>query len=100
MMIRRHLLAACVAATIGLAATPAAAQFSDSYNFLNAVRQSDGTKATKDQMAKDVSAFLMWAAEPNLNKRHSTGIAVMIFLILGTMLAYMSYRNVWLGEKH
>ncbi|MBO9379280.1 ankyrin repeat domain-containing protein [Sphingomonas histidinilytica] len=47
MMIRRHLLAAGVAATIGLAAAPAAAQFSDSYNFLNAVRQSDGTKATK-----------------------------------------------------
>ncbi|ABQ69174.1 Ankyrin [Rhizorhabdus wittichii RW1] len=52
MMIRRHLLAACVAATmgpvlLGLAAAPAAAQFSDSYNFLNAVRQSDGAKATK-----------------------------------------------------
>jgi ubiquinol-cytochrome c reductase cytochrome c1 subunit len=60
----------------------------------------DGTPATKDQMAKDVSAFLMWAAEPNLDRRHASGIAVMIFLILGTVLAYMSYRNVWLGEKH
>jgi hypothetical protein len=43
----------------------------------------DGTPATKDQMAKDVSAFLMWAAEPNLDRRHASGIAVMIFLILG-----------------
>nr|WP_047167251.1 ankyrin repeat domain-containing protein [Sphingomonas sp. Y57] len=52
MTIRRHLLARCAAVAIGpillgLAAVPAAAQFSDSYNFLNAVRQSDGTKATK-----------------------------------------------------
>lgn len=52
MMIRRHILArfaaiAIGAVTIGFAAVPAAAQFSDSYNFLNAVRQSDGAKATK-----------------------------------------------------
>jgi len=60
----------------------------------------DGTPATKDQMAKDVSAFLMWAAEPNLDRRHSSGIAVMIFLILGTVLAYMSKKEVWRDEKH
>jgi ubiquinol-cytochrome c reductase cytochrome c1 subunit len=60
----------------------------------------DGTPATKDQMAKDVSAFLMWAAEPNLDRRHSSGIAVMIFLILGTVLAYMSKKEVWRNEKH
>ncbi len=32
---------------LAIAATPAAAQFSDSYNFLNAVRTADGAKATK-----------------------------------------------------
>jgi ankyrin repeat protein len=46
-MIRRHILIRCAAAVLALSAVPAAAQFSDSYNFLNAVRQSDGTKATK-----------------------------------------------------
>ena len=46
-MIRRILLPGCAAALLTLAASPAAAQFSDSYNFLNAVRQSDGEKATK-----------------------------------------------------
>jgi len=52
MTIRHHILASWAAIAIGplmlgFAAAPAAAQFSDSYNFLNAVRQSDGTKATK-----------------------------------------------------
>lgn len=64
------------------------------------VTYDDGTKATKDQMARDVAAFLMWAAEPKLENRHRTGVAVMIFLIIATSLAYMAYRNVWLGEKH
>lgn len=44
-MVRRHII--IVAAALAIAATPAMAQFSDSYNFLNAVRQSDGEKATK-----------------------------------------------------
>lgn len=43
-MIRRLILPALA---LSLLAAPAAAQFSDSYNFLNAVRQSDGEKATK-----------------------------------------------------
>ncbi|WP_176488965.1 ankyrin repeat domain-containing protein [Rhizorhabdus dicambivorans] len=46
-MIRRLILPSFAAVALALAATPAAAQFSDSYNFLNAVRQSDGDKATK-----------------------------------------------------
>ncbi|MGC6329939.1 ankyrin repeat domain-containing protein [Rhizorhabdus sp. FW153] len=46
-MIHRHILIGCAAAAIALSAAPASAQFSDSYNFLNAVRQSDGEKATK-----------------------------------------------------
>jgi len=46
-MIRRILLPGCAAAAMALLSPPAAAQFSESYNFLNAVRQSDGVKATK-----------------------------------------------------
>jgi hypothetical protein len=42
----------------------------------------DGTKATVDQMATDVSAFLVWTAEPKLEKRHQTGWPVIGFLIL------------------
>ncbi|MBD3759186.1 cytochrome c1 [Rhizorhabdus sp.] len=64
------------------------------------VTYADGTKATVDQMAKDVSAFLVWTAEPKLQVRHQTGLAVIIFLLIATTLAYMSYRNIWAGVKH
>jgi ubiquinol-cytochrome c reductase cytochrome c1 subunit len=52
---------------------------------------------TRQQMAHDVSAFLVWAAEPNLERRHQTGIAVLIFLLIATVLAYLAYQNVWHG---
>lgn len=54
---------------------------------------------TVDQMAKDVSAFLMWTAEPNLQGRHKAGWAVLVFLIFATILAYLSYRNIWAEAK-
>jgi ubiquinol-cytochrome c reductase cytochrome c1 subunit len=60
----------------------------------------DGTKATVDQQARDVSAFLMWAAEPKLEERKQTGFAVMIYLILFAGLLYASYRKVWKNESH
>jgi ubiquinol-cytochrome c reductase cytochrome c1 subunit len=63
------------------------------------VTYADGTPATVEQMAKDVSAFLLWTAEPNLQGRHKTGSAVLVFLIIATILAYMSYQNIWAGAK-
>ena len=64
------------------------------------VTYGDGTKATVDQMAKDVSAFLTWTAEPKLDKRKQTGWAVLGFLLFATILGYMSYRNIWADKKH
>ncbi|UAK25145.1 cytochrome c1 [Sphingomonas nostoxanthinifaciens] len=64
------------------------------------VSYSDGTKANVDQMAQDVSAFLMWAAEPKLENRHRVGTAVLIYLLIATGLAYGAYRNIWRGKKH
>jgi ubiquinol-cytochrome c reductase cytochrome c1 subunit len=61
------------------------------------VTYADHTPATRAQMAHDVAAFLMWAAEPNLQTRHRYGIPVLIFLILGTVLAYLAYQNIWHG---
>jgi ubiquinol-cytochrome c reductase cytochrome c1 subunit len=63
------------------------------------VTYSDGTKASVDQMAKDVSAFLIWTAEPKLDKRKQTGWAVLGFLLFATVLAYMAYRNIWAEKK-
>jgi ubiquinol-cytochrome c reductase cytochrome c1 subunit len=63
------------------------------------VTYADGTPATVDQMSKDVSAFLLWTAEPNLQSRHKSGWAVLIFLIVATVLGYLSYRNIWAEAK-
>lgn len=63
------------------------------------VTYADGTNATVDQMARDVSAFLVWTAEPFLESRHRAGIASLIFLLFGTALAYMAYRNIWADKK-
>jgi ubiquinol-cytochrome c reductase cytochrome c1 subunit len=59
----------------------------------------DGTKSTVPQMAKDVAAFLVWTAEPRLDKRHQTGWPVVLFLIVATVLIYFAYQNVWRGKK-
>ena len=42
------------------------------------VEYADGTESTVDQMAKDVTTFLAWAAEPELEERHKTGVKVII----------------------
>ncbi len=64
------------------------------------VTYADGTKATVDQMSQDVSAFLVWTAEPKLENRHRTGVAVVIFLLIATALGFLAYRNIWSGVKH
>jgi ubiquinol-cytochrome c reductase cytochrome c1 subunit len=63
------------------------------------VQYQDGTPATVDQMAKDVSAFLVWTAEPNLARRHGVGLAVAVFLLIATILAYLAYQNIWHEAK-
>ncbi|HVF37095.1 MAG TPA: cytochrome c1 [Sphingomicrobium sp.] len=63
------------------------------------VTYADGTKSSVDQMAKDVAAFLVWTAEPKLENRHRSGLAVLIFLIVATVLGYLSYRNIWAEAK-
>ena len=55
----------------------------------------DGTPATPEQMAKDVTTFMMWAAEPHLEARHKTGFRVIVYLILLTILVYFSMKKIW-----
>jgi ubiquinol-cytochrome c reductase cytochrome c1 subunit len=64
------------------------------------VTYADGTTSTRAQNAEDVSAFLMWAAEPKLENRKRTGVAVLAYLIIATLLAFGAYRNIWHGRKH
>ena len=60
----------------------------------------DGTKSSVDQMSKDVAAFLVWTAEPKLEKRNQTGWPVLGFLLFATILGYMAYRQIWADKKH
>jgi ubiquinol-cytochrome c reductase cytochrome c1 subunit len=60
---------------------------------------ADGTPATVNQMATDVAAFLVWTAEPNLESRHAAGVAVVIFLLIATILAYLAYHQMWEDTK-
>ena len=63
------------------------------------VSYEDGTKPTVDQMARDVAAFLVWTGEPTLESRHAAGLAVAIFLLIATILAYFAYQQVWHEAK-
>ncbi|HEX8645194.1 MAG TPA: cytochrome c1 [Allosphingosinicella sp.] len=63
------------------------------------VQYADRTPATIDQMAQDVSAFLTWTAEPNLQRRNRAGLAVIAFLLFTSILAYLAYKNVWSTAK-
>jgi ubiquinol-cytochrome c reductase cytochrome c1 subunit len=63
------------------------------------VSYADGTSATVDQMAKDVSAFLVWTAEPKLDSRHAAGFPIVIFLLFATILGYLAYKQIWHDAK-
>ncbi len=59
------------------------------------VTYSDGTKANVDQMARDVTNFLQWAAEPEMEARKQMGIKVLIYLAIFTGFMYVAKRNLW-----
>ena len=60
----------------------------------------DKTPSSIDQEARDVAAFLQWAADPKMEERKETGVAVMIFLLIFAGLTYASYRRIWRGVAH
>jgi ubiquinol-cytochrome c reductase cytochrome b/c1 subunit len=59
------------------------------------VTYDDGAPATVAQYAKDVTAFLMWSAEPHMEARKRLGLQVFVFLILLTGLLYFTKKKVW-----
>ncbi|MFD1332648.1 cytochrome c1 [Methylopila musalis] len=59
------------------------------------VEYTDGTPATVDQYGKDIAAFMMWAAEPHMAARKSTGLVVLIILLIFGALLYFTKRSVW-----
>ena len=59
------------------------------------VEYLDGTESSKKQMAKDVTAFLVWASEPHLESQHKMGFKTIIYLIILLTLVYFSKQKVW-----
>ena len=60
-----------------------------------AVEYADGTEASKAQMAKDITTFLVWVADPHLEARHKMGFKVFFYLIILLTLVYFSKQKVW-----
>jgi cytochrome c1 len=60
-----------------------------------AVEYADGSPGTMQQYAKDVTAFLMWAAEPRLEDRKTIGLRVIGYLVVFATLLYLVKRKIW-----
>lgn len=63
------------------------------------VTYNDGTKATVEQMSKDVTTFLAWASEPEMEDRKRLGFKVILYLLLMTGLFYATMRRIWKDIK-
>jgi ubiquinol-cytochrome c reductase cytochrome c1 subunit len=59
------------------------------------VEYEDGTAATAEQISKDVTALLAWAAEPEMEERKRLGVKVILFLLVLTGMLYAVKRKVW-----
>ena len=59
------------------------------------VEYLDGTDSSKEQVAKDITTFLVWASEPHLESQHRMGFKTIIYLIILITLVYMSKQKVW-----
>lgn len=64
------------------------------------VEYADGSPASLEQMSHDVSAFLMWAAEPHMVERKQAGLRNVLFLALFAVLLWFTNKKVWKKIKH
>ena len=64
------------------------------------VKYQDGSPAKVEQYARDVTAFLAWAADPKLEERKRIGLLVMLYLLITAVLLYFAKRRVWTQVPH
>jgi ubiquinol-cytochrome c reductase cytochrome c1 subunit len=64
------------------------------------VTYTDGSPMTVEQYSRDVSAFLMWAAEPHLEARKETGFRALFFLVVFAAMLYLVKRKIWSNVAH
>lgn len=67
--------------------------------FEGSVEYPDGTEASVEQMAMDVTNFLMWTAEPKLEDRHEMGLKVVLYTLLMTLFFFLSMKTIWRRVK-
>ena len=60
----------------------------------------DKTPSTVENEARDVAAFLAWAAEPKMEERKQFGLGAMIYLVIFSVLLWFSYRRIWRNVAH
>jgi len=60
---------------------------------------NDGTPATESQMAKDVTIFLAWASEPDMDERKRIGLKFMIGMGIATAMCGYYKRLKWAPLK-
>ena len=68
--------------------------------FDEAVEFDDGHANDIDHIAEDVAAFLMWTAEPHMNARKEAGFVSVLFLIIVSVLLYLTNKRIWAKVKH
>ena len=66
----------------------------------DAVTYEDGSPTDLDSLAKDVAAYLMWAAEPKMMERKQAGLVSVLFLIVLSVLLYLTNKRLWWPLKH
>lgn len=64
------------------------------------ITYDDGSPETVDQYARDVAAFMMWAAEPHMVERKKTGFMVISFLLIFSALMYLTKKAVYANRDH
>jgi ubiquinol-cytochrome c reductase cytochrome c1 subunit len=64
------------------------------------VEYADGTPATVEQMAADVTEFLAWSSDPKMEQRKSAGLMTMLYLTILAILLWFSYKRVWKDVEH
>ena len=63
------------------------------------VTYADGTETSVENEAKDVAAFLTWAAEPKMMVRKESGFKAVLLLALLSVLLYLTNKRLWAGVK-
>ena len=64
------------------------------------VEYTDGTKGTVEQYSRDVTAFLMWTAEPKLEDRKRTGTFFMLLMLVLAGSVYLTKKKIWSAIAH